>query len=117
MHPAHRTRRHLVSQAERTVLAELQAPLNIAKLSRTLGVSERYLRSAYQSVHGMPPRLYLHALKLSQARRALMLACSRSVTATQIAKSLGFRELGRFSVDYRKMFGESPSATLCQGNP
>jgi len=111
---AHRTWRQLIKQAERTVLADLQTPLSIAKLCGTLGVSERYLRKAYQMVHGMPPHQYLRMLKLSRARRALMSARSRSVTVTKIATRLGFRELGRFSVEYRKMFGESPSATLRQ---
>lgn len=31
---------------------------------------------------------------------------------SKIATRLGFRELGRSSVEYRKMFGESPSTTL-----
>jgi AraC-like DNA-binding protein len=53
-------------------------------------------------------------LKLSRARRELMLAHGRSVTVTEIATALGFVELGRFSVEYRRMFGESPSATLRQ---
>jgi transcriptional regulator GlxA family with amidase domain len=34
------------------------------------------------------------------------------VTVTEIATGFGFVELGRFSVEYRKMFGESPSKTL-----
>ena len=114
MHPEHRTRRHLVKQAERTVLADLQTPLSIAKLCRTLGVNDRYLRRAYQMVHGIPPHQYLRMLKLSRARQALMSARSQSVTVTKIATRLGFRELGRFSVEYKKMFEESPSATLRQ---
>jgi AraC-like DNA-binding protein len=43
-----------------------------------------------------------------------MSARSQSVTVTKIATRLGFRELGRFSVEYKKMFEESPSATLRQ---
>jgi AraC-like DNA-binding protein len=31
---------------------------------------------------------------------------------TEIAMSFGFAELGRFSVEYKKAFGESPSQTL-----
>jgi AraC-like DNA-binding protein len=34
------------------------------------------------------------------------------VTVTEIATGFGFLELGRFSVEYRKAFGESPSQTL-----
>src|SRR6267154_2759159 len=109
---AHGTRRHLVKQAERTVLAGLQTPLSVAKLCRTLGVSDRDLRRAYQEVHGMSPLQYLRKLKLSRARRALTSARSQSVTVTKIATRFDFREFGRFSVQYRKMFGESPSATL-----
>jgi AraC-like DNA-binding protein len=41
-----------------------------------------------------------------------MLARGRSATVTEIATGLGFVELGRFSVEYRRMFGESPSETL-----
>ena len=114
MHPEHTTRRHLVKQTERMVLADLQTPISIAKLCRTLGVNDRYLRRAYQMVHGIPPRQYLRMLKLSRARQALMSARSQSVTVTKIATRLGFRELGRFSVEYKKMFEESPSATLRQ---
>jgi hypothetical protein len=37
------------------------------------------------------------------------------VTVTEIATNFGFAELGRFSVEYRKVFGESPSVTLRRG--
>lgn len=43
-----------------------------------------------------------------------MMARGRHVTVTEIATALGFVELGRFSVEYRRAFGESPSETLRQ---
>ena len=43
-----------------------------------------------------------------------MMARGQHVTVTEIATALGFVELGRFSVEYRKAFGESPSETLRQ---
>ena len=46
------------------------------------------------------------------ARRALMLADPAAATVTAIATEHGFWELGRFSVEYRAPFGESPSASL-----
>jgi AraC-like DNA-binding protein len=52
--------------------------------------------------------------RLSQARQALMSADSGSATVTEIATTFGFAELGRFSVEYRKVYGESPSETLCR---
>ena len=51
-------------------------------------------------------------LRLSNARRALLSADGKLTKVTEIAVSFGFAELGRFSVEYKKAFGESPSQTL-----
>jgi AraC-like DNA-binding protein len=51
-------------------------------------------------------------LRLSNARRALLSADGALAKVTEIAMSFGFAELGRFSVEYKKAFGESPSQTL-----
>jgi transcriptional regulator GlxA family with amidase domain len=102
----------LVEQAERLALASIQTPLDIPTLCRALAVSERTLRKAFQKIRGLPPCRRLRMLRLSGARRVLLSADGRCVTVTEIATSFGFVELGRFSVEYRKMFGECPSETL-----
>ena len=102
----------LVEQAERLALAHLDEPLHISVLCRTLEVSERTLRKAFHKIHGLPPCRHLRMSRLSQARRALLSADCKGVTVTEIATGFGFVELGRFSVEYRKVFGESPSQTL-----
>src|SRR5262249_52673195 len=67
---------------------------------------------AFRAVEGITPSQYLSALRLAQARRALLSADSGAETVTDVAMRFGFRELGRFAALYRKNFGESPSATL-----
>jgi transcriptional regulator GlxA family with amidase domain len=102
----------LVERAEKLALADLDEPLHISALCRALAVSERTLRKAFHKIHGAPPCRHLRMLRLSQARRALLSADGKFATVTEIATSFGFVELGRFSVEYRKAFGESPSRTL-----
>jgi AraC-like DNA-binding protein len=49
---------------------------------------------------------------MQMARIALGDAWHARETITEVAMRHGFPELGRFSVAYRALFGESPSATL-----
>jgi AraC-like DNA-binding protein len=49
---------------------------------------------------------------MTKARMALLKADSRESRVTDIANHHGFSELGRFSVQYRELFGESPKVTL-----
>ena len=102
----------LVEQAERLALAYIDEPLSISELCRTVAVSGRTLRKAFSKIRGVSPCRHLRMLRLSHARRALLSVDYKAVTVTEIANDFGFVELGRFSVEYRKAFGESPSQTL-----
>jgi transcriptional regulator GlxA family with amidase domain len=102
----------LVQQAEVLALSSIDEPLHVSALCQAIGVSERTLRKAFQRVHGVPPCRHLRMLRLSNARRALLSADGTLAKVTEIAMSFGFAELGRFSVEYKKAFGESPSQTL-----
>ena len=106
--------RDLVEQAEKLALADLDEPLHVSALCRALAVSERTLRKAFHKTYGLPPCRHLRMLRLSEARRALLSADGELTTVTAVAMCFGFVELGRFSVEYRKIFGESPSQTLCR---
>jgi AraC-like DNA-binding protein len=103
---------NLVEKAETLALADIDEPLHISALCSALAVSQRTLRKAFRETYGLPPCRRLRMLRLSEARRTLLAADCRRVTVTQIATEFGFLELGRFSVEYRKLFGEPPSQTL-----
>ena len=60
----------------------------------------------------MSPTRYLWLRRMHLARRALRMADPTAATVTGVATSYGFWELGRFSVAYRSLFGESPSVAL-----
>ena len=76
------------------------------------GVAERTLRAACEEHLGMGPIRFLALRRMHLVRRALLHAHPSEATVTRIATDQGFWELGRFSVAYRALFGESPSETL-----
>ena len=65
---------------------------------------------------GLSPQRYLWLRRMNLVRRALALANPNRLanSVTGIASDYGFTEFGCFSVQYRAMYGESPSATLRQ---
>ncbi len=107
-------RRHLavVAQFEEILAANRTRPLYLAEVCAAVGVSERTLRFICQEHLGMGPIRYLWIRRMNLAREALALADSTKSTVTEIATEFGFWELGRFSVEYRALFGETPSAAL-----
>jgi transcriptional regulator GlxA family with amidase domain len=60
----------------------------------------------------MGPIRYLSLRRMYLVRRALLRADPSTATVTRIVTDHGFWELGRFSVSYRTLFGESPSESL-----
>ena len=60
----------------------------------------------------MSPKQYLLLRRMQLARWALRAASPEATTVTELATRYGFWQLGRFAVEYRALFGETPSATL-----
>ncbi len=90
-------------------------PLHIPETSHAIGVSGRTLRMACQRHLGVSPTQYLLLRRMHLARRTLRRSHPDVTRVTDVATNLGFWELGRFSVNYRQIFGESPSTTLRAG--
>jgi AraC-like DNA-binding protein len=87
-------------------------PLYIPEICQTIGLSERTLRMCCQEHLGMPPKRYLVLRRIGLARRALREGSPDTTSVTAIASRYGFWELGRFAMEYRRLFGEPPSVTL-----
>ena len=90
-------------------------PFYMKDLSRELGISDRTLRLACRTMLGMSPGQYIMLRRMQIVRDALRKAEPGVVRVTDVATANGFCELGRFSVKYRHIFGETPSPTL-RGN-
>jgi AraC-like DNA-binding protein len=91
--------------------ARLDQPITVADLVAATGVAGRTLFMHFKEFRGVSPMRYLRDARLRQVRRDLLRAES-GASVTDIAVSAGFTHMGRFSVAYRRHFGESPSETL-----
>ena len=104
--------REIVERFDTVIRADAEAFPYIKDICRVVGYTQRTLARAFRAVHGTTPSRYLRTLRLMQAREALLSVDAEALTVTKVALRFGFRELGRFAVDYRATFGESPSQTL-----
>jgi AraC-like DNA-binding protein len=105
-------RQSIMRRFHQVLESNQDAPLYLTEICAAVGVTDRTLRFVCADYLGMSPHQYLLLRRMSLVRQALTLADPESKTVTSIANDYGFAELGRFSVKYRGLYGESPSATL-----
>lgn len=87
-------------------------PLHISELCARLGVSRRSLHRAFHEIFGIGPVTFLRQKRLCAVHSILKASSCATTTVGEVAMRQGFVELGRFSREYRVMFGEYPSQTL-----
>jgi AraC-like DNA-binding protein len=107
-----RRRDAIVARFEGFLEAHPDTPLYLTEICAAIAVSERTLRAVCEEHLGMGPIRYLSLRRMHLVRRALLRADTSTTTVTRVATDNGFWELGRFSVSYRTLFGESPSESL-----
>jgi AraC-like DNA-binding protein len=107
-------RRHnaIIVRLEEFLEANPDRPIYLTEICAVVGAAERTLRAACEEHLGMGPIRYLTLRRMHLVRRALLRADPSKSTVTRVVTDHGFWELGRFSVAYRSLFGESPSETL-----
>ncbi|MFI2612983.1 AraC family transcriptional regulator [Kitasatospora sp. NPDC018619] len=91
--------------------------LSVADIAQAARVSLRTLREGFRRHLGTTPLAYLRRVRLDHAHHDLLaIADGRARgTVTEVACRWGFTHLGRFSAEYRRAYGRSPSQTLGRG--
>ena len=110
----HRSRRRLrIVQDAKFILEDCAGEgVTVRDLSCAVGTSIRTLQYAFQEHLGVSPKVYINSLRLNAAHRALRVAGPGTTCVADVANGLGFWHMGQFAADYRRHFGENPSATL-----
>lgn len=75
------------------------------------GVSKNKLYSDFKRYIGVPPTAYLKRIRMEGVRGDIIKSLGADSIST-LAFNWGFTHLGRFSTEYKKIFGETPSDTL-----
>ena len=99
-----------VKKVEDYIHAHFDQSVSLEDLVVVSGVPGRTLHQHFRDFKGVSPMAYLRNVRLDRAREALLQADGEA-RITDIAMESGFNHLGRFSIQYRERFGESPSET------
>jgi AraC-like DNA-binding protein len=105
-------RQPVMRRFERFLEENPDRSIHLLEMCAAIGVSERTLRLYCEEHVGMGPVRYLWLRRMNLARRRLSAADPTAATVTGIALDHGFGEPGRFSAQYRQLFGISPAETL-----
>lgn len=89
----------------------LSDPVQLDLLAQVAGVRPRTLETHFKMFLGATPLGWVRRMRLARARQEF-LRQGAETTVTDVALGAGFTQLGRFAAEYRKAFGELPSATL-----
>lgn len=97
-------------RARAYIEAHWQDPLTLADIAAAACCSPRSLTRVFQQAENITPMQYLQELRLQRVRIELSTNGEARETVAAIAMRCGFSHLGEFNRQYRRRFGEPPSA-------
>lgn len=105
----------IVKRAESFIEDNAHMPITMAEILHHCDCSRSALFKNFRRFRGYTPLEFLTTRRLDLVHRRLVKAESKD-NVSPIAQGLGFTHMGRFSIIYRKRFGEKPSETLRRGS-
>ncbi len=101
----------VVRRAEEFMEAHVDCPIGMSEVAAACDCSRTKLFLAFKRERSWTPLQFLVRKRMERARRRL-LARTQIVTVTRVALDCGYASLSRFTEEYRKLYGETPSMTL-----
>jgi AraC-like DNA-binding protein len=100
-----------MNDAETFIIEHAKEELTLDDIVKSSHTSYRVLFNGFKEFHQLSPMNYLRKVRMEGVREELIKA-DPGLHVAPIAMRWAFNHLGRFSVEYKKRFGESPSKTL-----
>jgi AraC-like DNA-binding protein len=108
----------VVTRALEFMDANAARGIDIDEIARATHVGARALQAAFRKHRGQPPLEYLRGVRMRGAHHDLVVGDpTAGDTVADIAARWRFGNPGRFSVEYRRSYGCSPSTTLRRRAP
>jgi AraC family ethanolamine operon transcriptional activator len=107
-----RSRRRVAKLAQEFIEERYRGTVRTEDLCRVTGVGARVLQQCFREYFDLTCTEYLKAVRLDAAHRALIAAPCAPGSVSAVALDHGFNHFGRFSVEFRRRFGQSPHETL-----
>jgi len=105
---------YTLNRAEEYINENLQNPITRDQLAEVSNCSLRMLSRAFEKKYECGPMGFIRQRRLDSAYLELLRSEKGSTTVLQIAFNYGFSHVGKFAIEYKKVFGESPSTTLAK---
>ncbi len=100
-----------VREAEHYMVRHARQAPTVSEIAAAAGVSVRTLSAAFRRFRGMTVQDFLREERLKGVRADLLAAGPQGCVRT-IAAQWGYCSMGLFAANYRRRFGELPSASL-----
>lgn len=107
-------RRSLMVRAEEYLRANISETFSLSELADAVGTSGRTLENRFLETYGVTPMSWFRSMKLNAVRNELQQLKGSGERISDIAMRRGFLHLGRFSEEYRRLFGECPRDTVAR---
>ena len=103
---------YFIKRVEEYILTHAAEAVTIECLAEKAGVGVRTLFSGFQRYRNSTPMEYLREIRLEKVHAELISNQYAIKSVTDVALKWGFNHLGRFAIEYKRRYGEAPSATL-----
>ena len=102
-----------VRLVEDYISAHCREPISMQTIARETGHGANSIFRAFRKHRDYTPMQFLRNVRMTMARNRL-LQPNAAESVSQVAFACGFTHLGRFAIQYRRRFGETPSETLAR---
>lgn len=102
----------MIRKAMDIIESRARQPLTIPEIAAEIGCSVRALQTGYRKHLNLTPSEHIRLVRMDRAHTMLQAADPSTTSVSKVASMWGFHHPGRFAIDYRKIYGVPPSATL-----